>query len=401
VQATEPSSSPGHDFDSVAAWLRLAFTPGIGRLAAARLLQYHGTPQAVLAAALDTQPSQSEDSDTPRLTPAQAGALRAPLSARARALIEATLCWANQPGHHLLTYNDGGYPALLRHIPDPPLLLHARGNAALLTRTAIGIVGSRNATAQGRLNAERFARSLADAGVTIVSGLALGIDAAAHAGALAGAASTVAIIGTGIDIVYPAANAALAARIAEGGCVVSEFALGTPARAPHFPIRNRTISGMARGVLVVEAAERSGSLITARCANEQGRDVFAIPGSIHATLAKGCHRLIREGAQLVETAEHILDALGMQESLMHATMDHATRHDVNIGNASCEDAMLASLRQAATPLLEALAFDPVSADDLATRLQLNAADTQASLLALELAGVVERLPGGAFQRLKR
>jgi DNA processing protein len=393
----------------VAAWLRLTCTPGLGRLAAARLLQYHGTPQAVLAASHDTRPSQNADNnnddhnddETPSLTAAQAGALRAPLSANARALIDATLCWTNQPGHHLLTYNDDGYPPLLRHIPDPPLLLHVRGNAALLTCTAIGIVGSRNATTQGRLNAERFARSLADAGVTVVSGLALGIDAAAHAGALAGAGSTIAVIGTGIDIVYPAANAALAARIATGGCIVSEFALGTPARAAHFPIRNRTISGMARGVLVVEAAERSGSLITARCANEQGRDVFAIPGSIHATLSKGCHRLIREGAQLVETADHILAALGMSESMMHATMNGAQMHDVSTGNASCEDAMLTSLQQAARPLLEALSFDPVSADDLATRLQLNAADTQASLLALELAGVVERLPGGAFQRLKR
>nr|WP_229466134.1 DNA-processing protein DprA [Pseudoduganella plicata] len=363
----------------------------------------------MLAASHDTRSSQNADNnsddnnddETPSLTAAQAGALRAPLSARARALIDATLCWTNQPGHHLLTYNDDGYPPLLRHIPDPPLLLHARGNAALLTRTAIGVVGSRNATTQGRLNAERFARSLAEAGVTIVSGLALGIDAAAHAGALSGAGSTIAVIGTGIDIVYPAANAVLAARIAEGGCVVSEFTLGTPARAAHFPIRNRTISGMARGVLVVEAAERSGSLITARCANEQGRDVYAIPGSIHATLSKGCHRLIREGAQLVETADHILAALDVRESMMHATMDRAGTHDVNTGNASCEDAMLTSLQQAARPLLEALSFDPVSADDLATRLQLDAADTQASLLALELAGVVERLPGGAFQRLKR
>lgn len=401
MQATDSQPASGHDFDSVAAWLRLACTPGLGRLAAARLLQYHGTPQAVLAAARDTRPSHNDDSETPRLTPGQAGALRAPLPAALRALVEATLCWTNQPGNHLLTYTDTGYPPLLRHIPDPPLLLHAQGNAALLTRTAIGIVGSRNATTQGRVNAERFARSLADAGVTVVSGLALGIDAAAHAGALGGAGSTVAVIGTGIDIVYPAANAALATRIAQDGCIVSEFALGTPARAPHFPIRNRTISGMARGVLVVEAAERSGSLITARCANEQGRDVFAIPGSIHATLSKGCHRLIREGAQLVETADHILDALDIGERLMHATTDGAISHDRNTGNASCEDAMLTSLWQAAKPLLEALSFDPVSADDLAMRLQLNAADTQASLLALELAGVVERLPGGAFQRLKR
>ena len=399
MQATDSlsPSAPGDDADSVAAWLRLAYTPGIGRLAAARLLQYHGTPQAVLAASFDTPPSHDDDSVVPRLTGAQASALRAPLSAAQRALVDATLCWASRPGHRLLTYNDAGYPPLLRHIPDPPLLLHARGNAELLARTAIGIVGSRNATTQGRLNAERFARSLADAGLTVVSGLALGIDAAAHAGALAGAASTIAVIGTGIDISYPAANAALAARIAAGGCIVSEFALRTPARAAHFPIRNRTISGMARGILVVEAAERSGSLITARCANEQGRDVFAIPGSIHATLSKGCHRLIREGAQLVETADHILAALG----LMCATNEASIARDVNTGNASCEDAMLTSLQHAARPLLAALSFDPVSADDLATRLQWNAADTQASLLALELAGVVERLPGGAFQRLKR
>lgn len=390
MQATDSLPGSSHDGDTIAAWLRLVYTPGLSRLAAARLLRQHGTPQAVLAAS-HVIPSSHDDAAS--LTARQAAALRTPPSPALRSVIDATQAWLARPGHALLTYNDAGYPPLLREIADPPLLLHARGNSALLARPALGIVGSRNATTQGRLNAERFARSLADAGLTIVSGLALGIDAAAHAGALQGAGSTVAVIGTGIDVVYPGANAALAQRIAQGGCVVSEFALGTPARAPHFPIRNRTISGMARGVLVVEAAERSGSLITARCAGEQGRDVFAIPGSIHATLSKGCHRLIREGAMLVETADDIL-------AVLHAG-DAARARPADDGNARCEETMMTSLERAAQPLLDVLTYDPVSADELASRLQLDAADTQASLLALELAGVVERLPGGAFQRLKR
>ncbi len=397
MQVTDSSSASGPAADGLAAWLRLAYTPGVSRLAAARLLQAYGTPQAVLAASLAPQGASYSDDDAPRLTASQAAALRAPLSAGMRRLVETTLAWLAQPDHHVITFNDEAYPPLLRHIADPPLLLHACGNAALLARPGIGIVGSRNATMQGRGNAERFARSLADAGLTVVSGLALGIDAAAHAGALAGAASTVAVVGTGIDLLYPAANAALAQRIAREGCIVSEFALDTPARAAHFPIRNRTISGMVRGVLVVEAAEKSGSLITARCANEQGRDVFAIPGSIHATLSKGCHRLIREGALLVETADDILQALGADISA--ASISQAGHSALS--NGACEDAMHTALMQAATPLLAALGHDPVGADALAARLQCNAADTQASLLALELAGVVERLPGGVFQRLKR
>ncbi|WEF31091.1 DNA-processing protein DprA [Pseudoduganella chitinolytica] len=396
MPATDSLPSSSHAAEEIAAWLRLAYTPGISRLAAARLLRHHGTPQAVLAAS-HVAPASHEDGpheDVPRLTAGQAAALRAPATAVQQALLDTTMAWSMRPGHRLLTFADTAYPPLLREIADPPLLLHACGNSALLARAALGIVGSRNATVQGRLNAQRFAHSLAGAGLTIVSGLALGIDAAAHAGALQGEGSTVAVIGTGIDVVYPATNAGLARRIAqEGGCIVSEFALGTPARAPHFPIRNRTISGMTRGVLVVEAAERSGSLITARCAGEQGRDVFAIPGSIHATLSKGCHRLIREGALLVETADDILAALRIGDAARMPCVDE--------GNASCEDAMLTSLQHAARPLLDALTYDPVGIDELASRLQLDAAATQASLLALELAGVVERLPGGAFQRLKR
>jgi DNA processing protein len=369
--------------DNLLPWLRLAIMPGLPRHAAAQLIRAHGTAPAVIEAARQ-QRLAGVGVELP------VAALAAPFAPRALAIAEATLHWARQPGNHLLTLNDAAYPSQLKEIADPPVLLHAQGNLALLdggqpgagTGNAIGVVGSRTATQQGRANAGNFARALSEAGFTIVSGLALGIDAAAHEGGLAGSCSTIAVVGTGIDVVYPASNAALHARIGATGCVLSEFALGTPARKQNFPIRNRIISGLSRGVLVVEAAERSGSLITARLANEQGRDVFAIPGSIHSALAKGCHKLIRDGARLVEKADDILEAFGLK--------------------AICrEDAMLEELTQAADVLLTALTYDPVPADELAARLKLDPADTQASLLALELAGVVERLPGGVFQRLKR
>lgn len=354
-----PATESLPSFDELLAWLRLIVAP-VRRDDAWQLLQEHGTPQAAFAAAqVPAMPSNE-----------------------LKVLAEATMEWALQPGNHLLTIHTDAYPDRLREIKDPPLLLHAQGNPALLARMAVAVVGSRNATQQGVANATRFARGLSEAGFTIVSGLALGIDAAAHEGGLAGPGATVAVVGTGIDIVYPTANRALARRIREQGCVVSEFTLGTTARKQYFPIRNRIISGLSRGVLVVEAADRSGSLITARLAGEQGRDVFAIPGSIHATLSKGCHRLIRDGALLVETVAHICEAFGV---------DHAYT----------EEEMMVELTGAAKALLDALTYDPVPIDELARRLHLDAADTQASLLALELAGVVERLPGGAFQRLKR
>ena len=347
-------------YDELLAWLRLVTAP-LKRHDAWALLQEHGTPQAAFAAA---------------------GVAALPVG-DLRRLADAAMQWAEQPGNHLLTIRNTAYPALLGHIPDAPLLLHAQGNPALLARPSIGVVGSRNATHQGVANARHFAQGLSEAGFTIVSGLALGIDAAAHMGGMAGGASTVAVVGTGIDLVYPSANRALAQCIRERGCIVSEFLLGTPARKGHFPVRNRIIGGLARGVLVVEAAARSGSLITAHSALQNGRDVFAIPGSIHAALSKGCHELIRKGeAKLVETIGHISEEYGVTSMFS-------------------EEEILAELSASASRLLEALAYDPVSADELATRLQLDAADTQASLLALELAGVVERLPGGAFQRLKR
>jgi DNA processing protein len=357
--------------------------PGLPRHQAPRLVRAFGTPRALFDAA---RAGRAGDL-SPYLSPSLLAALRQPFAPALHALAAATQAWAAHPGNRVLTLHDDDYPPLLREIADPPLLLHVQGNPALLRNKAVAIVGSRNATAQGAANAQRFARALADAGCTIVSGLARGIDAAAHDGGLAGNGSTVAVVGTGIDIVYPAAHERLAARIRAEGCIVSEFVLGTPPRPGCFPVRNRIISGLSRGVLVVEAAEKSGSLVTAGIAAEQGRDVFAIPGSIHSALAKGCHKLIRQGALLVDTASDILTALGHGDAPAQEVPD--------------EEVLLEQLTQSARLLLDALGYDPVPADTLAARLKLDAADTQASLLALELAGVVERLPGGAFCRLKR
>jgi DNA processing protein len=372
VQATD--SQPPRTCADLLPWLRLARMPGLPRHVAVQLIDDFGTPHGVLEAA-------RQDAIV-AASPVLLAALRAPFGAAALAMADATLAWACQPGNRLLTLHDSAYPSQLKQIADPPLLLHVQGNPALLAREAVGIVGSRTATMQGIANARRFAATLSEAGITIVSGLALGIDAAAHHGGLEGCGSSVAVVGTGIDVVYPAANAVLAGRLRSEGCVVSEWLLGTPPRPQNFPIRNRIISGLSRAVLVVEAARKSGSLVTANLARDQGRDVFAIPGSIHSALAKGCHHLIREGAKLVDSAADILVELG-----------HA--------GTAIEEVLLEQLGHAAQELLAALSYDPVPADELATRLKLDPADTQASLLALELAGVVERLPGGAFQRLKR
>lgn len=367
MRDTDPTSNLAPD---PASWLRLAHAPGVGRMTAASLLRQFGTPAAIFRAGVDHL--------CQFVTPAQARALCAPVSSDTARLVDATHAWLAEPGNRLLTLLDPDYPALLAEIDDAPLLLYIRGRAALLQGAALAIVGSRNASVQGQANARAFGRALAEAGLTIVSGLALGIDAAAHEGALHGCAGTVAVIGTGADRIYPARNAALARRIAQEGCMVSEYALGTPPRPQHFPQRNRIISGLAAGVLVIEAAAGSGSLITARMAIEQGRDVFALPGSIHAALSKGCHQLIREGAQLVESSDDVLLALSMAPLVRAA---QPARPIV------------------ASPLFDLLGADPLHIDTLLAQGGLSAAELSAELLRLELAGAVARLPGGMLQRV--
>jgi DNA processing protein len=282
-------------------WIRLAQTEGVGTAIARKLLGVLGLPEQIFAATysalIKVVPERIAVSLMSDATPEQ------------EAYIARALDWAAMPGNRIVTLADADYPASLLTTDDPPLMLYVKGRLDLLRAPSLAIVGSRNATTDGIMNAMRFAESISQSGLTVVSGLALGIDTAAHQGALPGVGSTVAVIGTGADIVYPAKNRDLAHQIAQGGCIVSEYALGTSAMSGNFPRRNRIISGLSRGVLVVEAAIASGTLITARLAIEQGRDVFAIPGSIHSPMSKGCHRLIKQGAKLVESAGDILEEL--------------------------------------------------------------------------------------------
>lgn len=354
----------------IADWLRLTEITGIGPAAVRRLLGAFGLPGAIFGATAEALEQV--------VAAPLARSLLAPPDATLEALIDRTLAWAAEPGNTFLTLADPRYPAQLLNIADPPALLYVKGRLELLAAPQLGIVGSRNATAQGKANARHFARSLARAGMTICSGLAQGIDAAAHDGALEGAGSTVAVIGTGADVVYPARNRALAHRIAEAGALVSEFPLGTAPLAHHFPRRNRIIAGLSRGILVVEAAARSGSLITARLAGEQGRDVYAIPGSIHAPLSHGSHRLIRQGATLVETPEDILE-----EMMPCSPYRSGTRE---------------SLPEEYDALLQAIGHDPAGFDDLTQRSGLNAPQLAARLLELEFADRIIRLPGDFYQR---
>jgi DNA processing protein len=355
----------------LASWLQLTLTPGLGAAAIRSLLGRFGLPESVLSA-----PSKQLESV---VGPDAAALLRSKETAPA---VARALRWAEAPGHAVLTLADASYPRLLLEIPDPPALLYAVGRPELLADPALAIVGSRNATAQGVRNAEQFAHAFSAAGFAIVSGLAMGIDAAAHRGGLAARGSTIAVLGTGVDVAYPRQNAELAARIAQSGLLLSEFPLGSTAVAHHFPRRNRLISGLAQGCLVVEAALASGSLITARAALEQGREVFAVPGSIHSPLSKGCHALIKQGAKLVESADDVLAELAAFRTP---------------GTLREQKAPVAD--QSEQALLPHLGFDPVDVDSLCTRTGLSAEQVSAGLLRLELAGRVAALPGGVYQRL--
>lgn len=393
--------------DELAAWLRLALTPGVGNATARRLLARCGTAEAIF------QQGPAAWGDC--ASSAQASAL-AQMPDGAAEAIATTWSWlqagTTERGHALITLGDPRYPPALLQIEDPPLMLYAVGPAAVLGRAApliestrtLAIVGSRNPTAQGRENAQQFAQALAQQGWCVVSGLALGVDTAAHTGALAGALTspaaralcTVAVIGTGIDRVYPRQNQALAHQIAERGLLLSEYPLGTPPLAENFPKRNRLIAGLSAGTLVVEAALASGSLITARLAAEQGREVFAIPGSIHAPQSKGCHALLRQGAKLVETVQDILEEWPAPSAAATPT-NTDTAADVTGAEAPTSPRS----PPAEHPVLAALGFDPIDLDQLQARTGWPTPALQAWLLEQELDGAVARLPGGLFQRLVR
>jgi DNA processing protein len=367
--------------EELAAWIRLMDTEGVGPQTARELLTRFGLPSEIFGAGFFA---------LQKCVPEKiAYAICAPVSDALQARINRTLAWADHADNHVLTLADYRYPKALLNITDPPPVLYAKGDISLLTRPSIAIVGSRNATTQGMQNAERFAQVLSAARLTVISGLALGIDAAAHRGALLhnrdthDRGSTVAVTGTGLDLVYPARHRELAHQIAEVGCLLSEYPLGTPAIASNFPRRNRIISGLSMGVLVVEAAAQSGSLITARSALEQGREVFAIPGSIHSPLSKGCHMLIRQGAKLVESAQDILEELRWNRGNLSAPAHNETPQTDS------------SLQH----LLDVAGYDPVSIDQLLQRSDWSVAEVQAGLLTLELNGQMELLPGGQYRRI--
>ncbi|MEY2873915.1 MAG: hypothetical protein RLZZ373_1286 [Pseudomonadota bacterium] len=364
--------------DELAAWLRLLETPGIGRQRARRLLMAFGGPREIFEAS----PAAWRE-----VLEGKVGEALARPPEGHDDLVERTAQWLEQPGCHLLLLGDPLYPSAWQQMADPPLVLHARGRLDLLGTDALAVVGSRHPTPQGADNAFQFSAALSGAGMVVVSGLAQGVDGAAHEGALSGPSGTIAIVGTGLDRVYPRQHHALAGRIAAEGLILSEHVLGTPPLAPHFPQRNRLIAGLGRGTLVVEAALQSGSLITARLAMECGREVFAIPGSIHSPQVKGCHKLIKDGAKLVETTQDILDELHWGTSTAARPAKEQAAQAAAPADSQPED-----------PLLQALGWTATTLDALQARTGWPTPELSIRLLELELSGQVVRLPGQLFLR---
>ncbi len=365
--------------DSLRHWLALAHLHGIGSRRTSRLLEIFGTIESVFSASGEQLSQAGVPADC-------IDGFRQP----DRVAIENDLRWGELPENHIICLDDPRYPRLLKEIPDPPPLLYVHGDPDYLGQPQLAIVGSRNPTASGLALAREFAAYLAEFGLTISSGLATGIDAAAHEGALEGRGGTLAVTGTGLDRVYPACHRELAHRIAASGALVSEFPPGTPPQASNFPRRNRIISGLSVGTLVVEAALRSGSLITARLARDQGREVFAIPGSTHNPLARGCHALIREGAKLVETGQHILEELAPLISVAQAPV---TTPESGTDKTP-------QLAEDYRKLLGSMGYDAISVDELVQRSGLTPEEVSSMLLMLELEGHLASSAGGRYTRVR-
>lgn len=365
--------------DDLSLWLRLWHTPGLGSASSARLLEHFLSIQNIFCASRSALLNAG-------LSAVVADAL---LANRQTDTVQAAMDWQVMAGNHILAIDNAQYPELLKNSPVAPALLFVKGQLDILGEPQLAMVGSRNPSQGGQDTAFQFARHLSSSGVLVTSGLALGIDAESHRGALAANAPTIAVVATGLDRVYPARHKALAEEIlAKGGAIVSEFPLGTSPKAEHFPQRNRIIAGLSLGALVVEAAVRSGSLITARQAREAGREVFAIPGSIHNPMSKGCHALIKQGAKLVEAAEDILEELAPQ--LENAISSPGVQADSSkVVTNSDHDV-----------LLEAMGFDPVTIDQLGQKSGFKASEIASMLLILELEGRVCSESGGRFQRSK-
>ncbi len=369
-------------------WLMLAKTPGVGTKTYSKLLEHFGSPEAVLRAS-------SNELAAIGLNTKSLNFLKKP----DWSLVDVDFVWAEQPGAHILTLDDALYPMLLREIADPPPVLYVLGQLSALSLNPFAIVGSRNPSKTGVETSFAFAKHLSSMGFSIVSGLALGIDAASHEGALAADGVTIAVTGTGLDRVYPAKHKDIAHKITEKGALVSEFAPGTAATPGNFPRRNRIISGLSYGVLVVEATLKSGSLITARLASEQGREVFSIPGSIHHPQAKGCNALIREGAKLVETAQHVLEEFEGIGSVMldNLSQDNYGNNEQQLENVQFAD-QSTELDEEYQKVLAGVGFEPTSVDMVIDRSGLTADAVCSMLLVLELRGYINSITGGGYSR---
>ena len=359
--------------DDAALWVALNQIPGLGNASVCQLLAKFGSPEGVFGASIKQLREVVDDEFAQKIS--QGINLEA---------IQATLDWLKKDNAHIVTLADETYPQKLLEISNPPAILYAIGNLKWLNHPAIAMVGSRSATPQGEKNAEDFAQSLCDQGLCVVSGMALGIDGAAHRGALKSNGATIAVVGTGLDIVYPARHRDLAHKIAERGLIISEFPLGTPSKAQNFPRRNRIISGLSLGCLVVEANIDSGSLITARLAAEQGREVFAIPGSIHSPVSKGCHQLIKQGAKLIESTTDIIEEIKFcaQTISPFGSLAHS-------GQTASEP----------SSLLASMGFDAINFESILTITGLTAEALSAMLMVLELEGKITTMAGGKYQRL--
>ena len=367
--------------NDVRPWLALNQTQGLGNAALCQLLTKFGSPEAIYSTSISQLREIVDEGTARKITQGIDADVIAP-----------TLDWLQKDNAHIVTLADSEYPQKLLEISNPPAVLYAIGNLHWLNHPSIAMVGSRSATPQGEKNAEEFAQSLCNLGLCVVSGMALGIDGAAHRGALKANGATIAVVGTGLDIVYPARHRDLAHKIAERGLIISEFPLGTPSKAQNFPRRNRLISGLSLGCLVVEANINSGSLITARLATEQGREVFAIPGSIHSPVAKGCHLLIKQGAKLVESTQDILEEikhlLPVAKQTIHSPTGLMTHLGANETNGS-----------EANTVLALMGYDAINFDNLQQLSALTTDSLSAMLMMLELDGKITVLQGNQYQRL--
>ena len=359
--------------NDIAQWVTLNETPGLGNATLCQLLAKFGSPEKIFSASISQLREFVDDEIAQKI---QNGV---DLEA-----IKPTLDWLQKDNAHLVTFADSTYPQKLLEISNPPAVLYAIGNLQWLNHPTIAMVGSRSATPQGEKNAENFAESLCNQGLCVVSGMALGIDGASHRGAIKANGATIAVVGTGLDIVYPAKHRDLAHKIAERGLIISEFPLGTPSKAQNFPRRNRLISGLSLGCLVVEANIDSGSLITARLSAEQGREVFAIPGSIHSPVTKGCHQLIKQGAKLVENVQDILEEL---KNILPRISPSGL-----MGN-------LESNPSEPNAVLDCMGFDPVNFESLRSLSGLTTEALSSMLMVLELESKITTLAGGQYQRL--